>query len=59
MSFLPQTEPVWCEQYDEACKYFAEGKLANEVQAQGILNAQFHIVSDLLTIIFLCLRILS
>ena len=22
------------EQYDEACKYFAEGKLANEVQAQ-------------------------
>ena len=26
---------------------------------QGILNSQFHIVSDLLTIIFLCLRILS
>ena len=26
---------------------------------QGILNAQFHTVSDLLTIIFLCLRILS
>ena len=22
------------EQYDEACKYFAEGRLANEVQAQ-------------------------
>ena len=22
------------EQYDEACKYFAEGKLANEVQKQ-------------------------
>ena len=22
------------EQYDEACKYFTEGKLANEVQAQ-------------------------
>ena len=22
------------EQYDEACKYFAEGKVANEVQAQ-------------------------
>ena len=58
MSFLPQTEPVW-RKHDEACKYFAEGKLANEVQAQGVLNAQFHIVSDLLTIIFLCLRILS
>ena len=26
---------------------------------QGILNAQFHTVSDLLTIIFLCLRTLS
>ena len=22
------------QQYDEACKYFAEGRLANEVQAQ-------------------------
>ena len=22
------------EQYDEACKYFAEGRLANDVQAQ-------------------------
>ena len=28
-------------------------------ELQGILNAQFHTVSDLLTIIFLCLRILS
>ena len=26
---------------------------------QGILNAQYHTVSDLLTILFLCLRILS
>ena len=26
---------------------------------QGVLNAQFQTVSDLLTIIFLCLRILS
>ena len=25
------------EQYDEACKYFAEGRLANEVQAQSQL----------------------
>ena len=29
------------EQYDEACKYFAEGRLANDVQAQ----LQLYVVS--------------
>ena len=33
------------EQYDEACKYFAEAKLANEVQAQGQRSRSDH--SDL------------
>ena len=30
------------EQYDEARKYFAEGRLANEVQAQKIMLLQKH-----------------